>query len=143
MAPKAPSVYSIEELSTMDRADLLQFKNNIEEALSVSEENAMNSLKEQLTNAGIDPHQFAMFIGAGSPASAPVSGRKPKGNDADADIKAKIKREYAGHVIHNPEDSGKDYEVGKRGQMPHWIIEAYKEGKINAKPIPAAGEVQP
>ena len=134
MAPKALSVYSVDELVTMDRADLLTFKSNIEEALSVSEENAMNSLKEQLSKAGIDPRQFALFIGAGVAPAAPAprsTGGKGK-DDPNAALKAQMKEKYNGKtILATAENGGKaDYVVGKRGPVPDWVITAMKEGTV-------------
>ena len=135
MAPKNISVYSVAELITLDREQLLQFKQNIEEALSESEQQAIDQVKELVAKFGLDPKQLALSLGikvdAPKPAPAPAASSTRAAKDEDPRI-TDFKQKYADRIVKNHTGKGKDYHVGKsRGAFPSWLSEKITAGQVD------------
>lgn len=129
-------LYSVADLLTFNREDLLTFKGNVNEALAQSEENAMKDIKAKLEAAGIDAKEFAKFMGVqvgGSTGGGSTSSAGKK--NADPKIEA-FKTKYNGKWIINPgtDNGGKDFLVGGRGSFASWVsdkIEDIEAGKLD------------
>lgn len=133
MAPKAISIYTVDELATLDREQLKQFRDNIDEAMARSEENAMKEISDMVAKFGIDPKQLALFLkvpvqsaGAGVGGAGDAPARTASGGRAkDPEMEA-AKQQHQGKTVID-RASGKEYTFGTKGPVPKWVKDNIKE----------------
>lgn len=143
-----------EDLSALSAQDLDALSKRIAEAKEARRQADFETAKEAIeatlkqyaldTAALLDMFRHELAYANRQMAGAGLFSRGRGGDVPDEDAAAKaeksakvkrIKSEYDGKTIMNPDDADQDYTIsaGSRGRFPEWVFALYEAGELDAR----------